>query len=194
MSTATVSLFAALLALLCLAGSIVVAVLALMRRSRPESAAAALFEDLGPLAVWFAWVVSLATTLGSLYFSDVAGFLPCKLCWYQRIAMYPLSVLLLIAAVRRDRSVWVYVVPQATIGALIAAYHTQLQAFPDQSSSFCTLAAPCTERYVWEFGFVSLPFMALVAFVFIIAMVLVARSSGALSPQPVHSGQQVGVS
>jgi len=194
MSTATVSLFAALLALLCLAGSVVVAVLALMHRSRPDSIAAGVFEDLRPLALWLAWVVAVATTLGSLYFSDVAGFIPCKLCWYQRIAMYPLSVVLLVAALRRDRSVWVYVTPLAGIGALIAAYHTQLQAFPDQSSSFCTTAAPCTERYVWEFGFVSLPFMALMAFVFIIAMVLVARVPAAVSSRSTDSDLQIGVS
>jgi len=194
MSTATVSLFAALLALLCLAGSVTVAVLALMHRSRPDSIAAGVFEDLRPLALWLAWVVAVATTLGSLYFSDVAGFIPCKLCWYQRIAMYPLSVVLLVAALRRDRSVWVYVTPLAGIGALIAAYHTQLQAFPDQSSSFCTTAAPCTERYVWEFGFVSLPFMALMAFVFIIAMVLVARVPAAVSSRSTDSDLQIGVS
>ena len=194
MSTATVSLFVALLALLCLSGTVAVVVLALVRRSRPDSAAAVLFDDLGPLALWFAWVVALVTTLGSLYFSEVADFIPCKLCWYQRIAMYPLAVLLLIAALRRDRSVWVYVVPQAAIGAAIAAYHTQLQAFPDQTSSFCTTAAPCTERYVWEFGFVSLPFMALVAFAFIISMVLVARVTATASPEPVDSDRQVGVS
>jgi len=194
MSTATVSLFAALLALLCLAGSVIVAVLALMYRSRPESVAAGVFADLRPLALWLAWVVAVVTTLGSLYFSDVAGFTPCKLCWYQRIAMYPLSVVLLVAAVRRDRSVWVYVTPVAGIGALIAAYHTQLQAFPDQSSSFCTTAVPCTERYVWEFGFVSLPFMALVAFVFIIAMVLVARAPVGASARSTDSDLQIGVS
>jgi disulfide bond formation protein DsbB len=182
MSTATVSRFVAILALVCLAATVVVAVLALLRWARPTSAAAETaggwLDDLAPVALWLAWLVALVTTLGSLYFSEVADFIPCKLCWYQRIAMYPLVVLLLVAALRRDRMVWVYVVPQAAIGALIATYHSQLQAFPDQSSSFCTLAAPCTERYVWEFGFVSLPLMALIAFAFITSMVLVARTQG----------------
>ena len=90
--------------------------------------------------------------------------------------MYPLSIVLLVAARRRDRGVAWYVVPVATIGALFAAYQTQLQAFPSQHSSFCTLTEPCTVRYVWEFGFVSLPFMALTAFAFIITMTLVARA------------------
>jgi disulfide bond formation protein DsbB len=184
MSTATASLFFALLAVLCLFGTVLVVVLALARRARPGSSAARWFADLGAVALWLAWLVALVTTLGSLYFSEVAGFTPCKLCWYQRIAMYPLAVLLFVAALRKDRQVWVYVVPQAAIGAAIAAYHTQLQAFPEQSSSFCTLTAPCTERDVWELGFVSLPFMALTAFSFVIAMVLVARATGEAPADP----------
>lgn len=206
MSTATVSLFVALLSLLCVAGVVVVGVLALVHRNRPASPVAQVYEDLPPVALWLAWVVALVTMLGSLYFSDVAGFVPCKLCWYQRIAMYPLAVVLLVAAVRRDRSVWVYVVPVAAIGAAISTYHTQLQAFPDQASGFCTLEAPCTERYVWEFGFVSLPFMALSAFAFIIVMVLVARvppgpgsspvdrPPSLKSPRVADAGRQIGVS
>jgi disulfide bond formation protein DsbB len=88
--------------------------------------------------------------------------------------MYPFAIVLLIAALRRDRKIAWYVVPVATIGALFAAYQTQLQAYPNQRSAFCTLTEPCSTRYVWEFGFVSLPFMALSAFVFIITMTLVA--------------------
>ncbi len=113
---------------------------------------------------------------GSLYYSEVAHFVPCKLCWYQRIAAYPLGVLLPVAAIRRDRDVWFYVVPLATVGAGFAIYHAQLQAFPAQGSSFCTVTEPCTTRYVWEWGFMSLPLMALSAFVVIITLVLIARS------------------
>ena len=78
-----------------------------------------------------------------------------------------------VGALRRDAKVWWYVIPVAVIGAGFALYHTQLQMFPAQHSSFCTTTEPCTTRYVWKFGFVSLPFMALTAFVFIIVMMLV---------------------
>jgi disulfide bond formation protein DsbB len=176
MSTATASVFFALLSLLCVTAVIVVSAAALVRRSRPDSPVGGLVDDLGPVALWLAWIVALVTTLGSLYYSEIADFVPCELCWFQRIAMYPLAVLLLIAAVRRDRGIWIYVVPQAAIGAAIAVYHTQLQAFPEQST-FCATTTPCTTRYVWEFGFVSLPFMALAAFAFVITMVLVARAT-----------------
>jgi disulfide bond formation protein DsbB len=85
-------------------------------------------------------------------------------------------ILLLVAAIRGDRRVWQYVVPLAVVGAGFSIYHSQLQAFPGQGSSFCTVTEPCTIRYVWEWKFISLPLMALSAFTIIITLVLVARS------------------
>ena len=172
-STPAFSHFFATLSLLVWVGTIVTVALAIARRVAPDSALAAFFDDLGSVALWLAWLVAAVTTAGSLYYSQVAGFLPCELCWLQRICMYPLSVILVIAAVRRDRRVWTYVAPLTVIGAGIAAYHTQLQAFPAQRS-FCATTVPCTTRYVWEFKFVSLPFMALSSFCFVLAMVVVA--------------------
>ena len=177
MTTADFSVFFALLSLACAAATIAVVGLAVATRSGRGGRAALLFDDVGRFGLWPAWIVALVTTLGSLYFSEIAHFTPCKLCWYQRIAMYPLAIVLLVAARRRDRGIAWYVVPVATIGAAFAAYQTQLQAFPQQHWSFCTLSEPCTVRYVWEFGFVSLPFMALTAFVFIVTMtIVVARA------------------
>jgi len=72
--------------------------------------------------------------------------------------------------------VWTYVIPPAVIGMGFAIYHTQLQAFPAQHGPFCKTNDPCTVRYVWEFGFVSIPFMALAAFALIITLMLVLRS------------------
>lgn len=174
MTTADFSVFFALLSLACWGATITVIGLALASRVSTGGRVAHLFDDLGEVGLWLAWLVALVTTLGSLYYSEVAHFTPCKLCWYQRIAVYPLSLTLLVAAVRRDRRVGWYVAPVAIVGAAFAVYHTQLQAFPNQHSTFCTTTEPCTVRYVWEFGFVSLPFMALSAFVFIITMTLVA--------------------
>ena len=174
MSTRTFSLFSAVLALACWAGTALLIALAATRRRHPG--AAGLYEDVSHAALWIAALVAIVTMTGSLYYSEVAHFVPCKLCWYQRIAAYPLTIVLLVAAIRRDRRVWRYVVPLAAVGAGFAAYHAQLQAFPEQTSSFCTVTEPCTTRYVWEWGFVSLPLMALSAFVFIITLVLIARS------------------
>lgn len=170
------SRFFATLALVTFAATAGVILLAVVRRFRPQAASGALLDDLAPWALWLGWVVALVTMLGSLYYSLVAGFEPCDLCWYQRICVYPFSVLLLVAALRRDRRFWLYGLPLAAIGTVIAVYHTQLQAFPKQAS-FCSTFNPCTSRYVWEFGFVSLPLMDLAALLFIITMMLLARSA-----------------
>jgi disulfide bond formation protein DsbB len=177
MDTPTFVRLFAILSLITWAATIIVIVLASIRRRTPESSAAYLFEDIRRNAVWFAFVVALVTTLGSLYLSEVAHYRPCPLCWYQRICMYPLFVTLLVGGLRRDREVYAYVLPPAFIGAGIAIYHTQLQAFPQQHGPFCKGFDPCTVRYVWEFGFVSIPFMSLAAFAFIITMMFAVRSS-----------------
>ena len=111
--------------------------------------------------------------------------MPCELCWYQRICIYPFAVILGIAAWRRDAAIRVYAIPIFVIGIVISTYHTWIQAYPpDSGTSFCTADAPCTTRYVWEFGFVSLPFMALSAFVVMTVLLLVAR------PAPRRSAPQ----
>jgi len=179
-STASFSTFFALLTVAAWIATAALWFVALVHRRAPDSALGVLFEDVGQVALWIAWLVAIVTTCGSLYFSEIAHFIPCKLCWYQRIAMYPLSITLVVAAVRRDARVWWYVVPQAAIGAAFAIYHTQLQAFPSQHSSFCTITEPCTVRYVWKFGFISLPLMALSAFTLIITLVLTARATAEL--------------
>ena len=97
--------------------------------------------------------------LGSLYYSEVAHFIPCEFCWYQRIAMYPLAVLLLVAAVTRQRLHPRYVVTLAAIGLMLSTYHYQLELFPEQATK-CTAGVPCSVRYVEEFGFISIAFMA----------------------------------
>lgn len=188
MSVETASLFFALLALACLLAVVVALVGWLVWRLADRAGALlALRADLGRAAVPVAWLVATVATLGSLYFSEIADFVPCQLCWYQRICMYPLVILLGVAALRRDRGIRFYAGPLAAIGALVAGYHSWIQAYPpDGGTSFCTLDAPCTERYVWEFGFVSLPLMALSGFLFVITMMFLARPTlePALTEEP----------
>lgn len=118
---------------------------------------------------WLAFAVAATATLGSLYYSEVAGLPPCEFCWFQRIFMYPLSVVLLVAAVTRDDRVWRYAVPLAAIGLLFSVYHYQLEMFPEQRT-FCTSDVPCSARLVEEFGFISLAFMAGCGFTSILAL------------------------
>jgi disulfide bond formation protein DsbB len=136
----------------------------------------AVLGEVAVLAPWLAAAVAATAMAGSLYYSESAGFVPCELCWYQRIAMYPLVPLLAIAAIRREL-LTIYVVVIAGIGALISIYHYQLQLFPDQAST-CSLDVPCTTQYVDVLGFVSIPFMAGCGFLAIIALALTAHSGG----------------
>ncbi len=178
MDTPGVSTFLAVLACACWASIAAIGIAVVWSRGAPRSRLGLLCADIRAAAPWLAWFVALGATVGSLYYSEVAHFIPCQLCWYQRIAMYPLAVTLLVGALRDDRKVWWYVGPQAIAGALVALYHVQLQAFPSQHSTFCTTTEPCTIRYVWKFGFVSIPFMAFTAFAFIMTMMVVALLDG----------------
>jgi disulfide bond formation protein DsbB len=174
-----VAFFYSLLALV--AGPFALVVGALAVASGPSPAArrwlSALREAVGPDAVSAAFVVALLATLGSLYFSEVAHFTPCTLCWYQRIAMYPLVVILGIAAWRRDATVSRYVIPVATIGALIAGYHYALEWLPWLDTGTCSASVPCTAVWFRELGFVTLPYLSLSAFLLIIALVWLARTA-----------------
>lgn len=124
-----------------------------------------------PLAAIVAWT----SMLGSLYYSEVAGFIPCELCWYQRIAMYPLAIVLSVAALAKDRGVRRYSLPLAAIGAVIAIYHYQLERFPEQTAlTSCAVEAPCTVVWVWEFSYISIPMMALSGFALVAALTWIA--------------------
>jgi disulfide bond formation protein DsbB len=135
---------------------------------------------LSPVALTAAWGVSLLATAGSLYYSEVANYLPCTLCWYQRIAMYPLVVVLGIAALRRDTAVRIYAIPVALIGAVISSYHYLLEWFPQIDTGACSAVIPCTQVWFREFGFVSLPLLALIAFGLIITFLLIPARGGSI--------------
>ncbi|KIL39954.1 disulfide oxidoreductase [Gordoniibacillus kamchatkensis] len=124
--------------------------------------------------LYFAWVVSVVAMLGSLYFSEIRGFEPCKLCWLQRICMYPLPLLLGIAAYRGERGIIPYTLPLAVIGGAIALYHTLEQKIPALARlAPCTVGVPCNRDYLD--GFVTIPMMALTAFALIIVFLAMAR-------------------
>ena len=163
MSESTVSPFLALVALLTAAGSVA---LAASVATPGAYNLRAFIEERGR---WLAFVVAAGAVASSLYYSESVGFIPCELCWYQRIAMYPLAVILLVAAATNDQRVMRYVAPIALIGVALSVYHYQLQLFPDQASS-CSSGVPCHSRYVEAFGFVSIPLMALCGFIAILAL------------------------
>jgi disulfide bond formation protein DsbB len=137
---------------------------------------------LSPLAITAAWGVATLAMAGSLYFSDIAHFTPCTLCWYQRIAMYPLVLILGIAAIRRDIAIRLYAIPLALVGAAISTYHYLLEWFPSIDAGACTVGIPCTQVWFREFGFVSLPLLALIAFLLVIVLLLIPERTPAAEP------------
>ena len=121
-----------------------------------------------------AWITSIIAMVGSLFFSERMGFIPCTLCWYQRILMYPLVVFLGIAFYRNDREIYKYILPISIIGILMSSYHYALQKIPSMHEfSSCTSGVPCTGQYINWFGFVTIPFLALIAFIFITIMMFI---------------------
>jgi disulfide bond formation protein DsbB len=171
MDVAAVETFTSILAIAAAALAVCVTAGALLR-SR-SSTIDGLMTAIDDAALWLAFLVATGAMLGSLYFSEVADYIPCKLCWYQRICMYPLSVILLVAAIRRDRAVRWYVVPLAAIGMAISTYHYAIEWRPSLEAGACGIGPEsCTTIWFREFGFVTLPFMALCGFVAILALML----------------------
>jgi disulfide bond formation protein DsbB len=132
-----------------------------------------------PQSVVFAWIVATVTTLGSLYYSEHAGFVPCELCWYQRIVMYPLVIVLGVAALRRDRAVWITTLVFVVIGAPLSLYHWLVERVPAfEESSSCSTTAPCSAPWFEKLGFVTLAWMAMSAFL-LIGVLMVCALVGA---------------
>jgi disulfide bond formation protein DsbB len=124
-----------------------------------------------------AWLTSIVATLGSLYFSEVRHFVPCTLCWYQRILMYPLVLLLGVATYRQDERSFAYTLPLSIAGIVVATYHVLDQNIPGFGGlGACSGPVPCNVKYINWLGFVSIPVLALTAFTVITALLLVSRA------------------
>ncbi len=165
------------LSLLAIVGMVATVVLLAMQVSAAGRARLSHLFPAGPLApLRQAGGVALVATVASLYLSNVVGFPPCVLCWYQRIAMYPLVVITAVAAFGRDPRGWRYGLPLALVGLAIALYHVALQYQPALDIVSCDAAAPCSGRHVLVFGFISIPVLSGAAFALITALLLTTRT------------------
>jgi disulfide bond formation protein DsbB len=127
------------------------------------------------IALLTAWVAML----GSLYFSEVNGYIPCELCWYQRILMYPLTLVIAVGLLTRDRQLPKYVLPLSSIGLTIALYHYLLEKTDIfDSVAVCSMGVSCTTMWINWFGFVTIPFLSLTAFTIITVMSVIALLAG----------------
>ena len=116
---------------------------------------------------YLALAPAIAALLGSLYYSEIAGFVPCTLCWYQRILMYPLTLIILVGIFKQDEYLPNYVLPFSIIGMGVSTYHYLIELGILPHPAACAVGIPCNVRWVNYFGFVTIPFMALTAFILI---------------------------
>lgn len=116
------------------------------------------------------WAAALIATLGSLYYSEIKGYIPCTLCWYQRIIMYPIVLIGLVALIQKNGKIAWTTASFAAIGSALSLYHYGIQKLPalQESAPVCG-GVSCTGQYVNYFGFVTIPFMAFTAFAIILA-------------------------
>lgn len=178
MSVDTVSLFLALLAVVAEVATATAVVLAVGGRFSPKLGALGrqALEAVGPSALSMAFVVATVCMLGSLYFSEVAHFPPCHLCWLQRFCMYPLVPILGFAAWRSEGRIRPFAAALAAIGAVIATYHVLLERNPQWESSVCDPKNPCTLIWVERLGYLTIPAMALSGFLLILTLLAVSRA------------------
>lgn len=123
--------------------------------------------------IYLAFLQAIAAMAGSLFFSEVLHYPPCVLCWYQRICMYPLVALLAVGIYFKDKYVYRYVLPLSIIGLLIGIYHNLLyyKILPEAAAP-CQLGVSCTTKFIEYFGFITIPFLSLVAFTIITAIMV----------------------
>jgi len=175
--TDVVTLFFAMLATLAQVIVVVAVLLWLGSKVSPalDRAKASVLAVVGPQALTLAAVVALVCTLGSLYLSEVAHFTPCRLCWFQRIAMYPLVVVLGVGAIRRDAGARITGAILAGLGACVSIWHLLVERYPTLESSSCDPLNPCSFKWVEEFGYLTIPGMALSGFALILVLLAAAR-------------------
>ena len=167
------------LAVLGVVGQVLVAILIVI-------GLAALFGARAPLTwlrhavwgyeLWIAFVIAALATGGSLFLSEVAGFVPCELCWYQRICMYPLSILTLFAAYHADYRLARYLLPFPVVGAGVSIFHLLVENHAIATPSGCQIGAGCTVKWINYFGYMTIPTLALTAFLLLIGFLALAAA------------------
>ena len=133
-------------------------------------------QDRGWLLVFIAWMVASVSTLGALFLGEVMGYTPCVLCWYQRIGMFPLVLILAAGLFPFDRKVVRYALPLALAGWLLAVFHWAVASgiVPERATP-CSQGVPCSVEQISWFGFLTLPLLSVLAFSTIIALLVLTH-------------------
>ena len=189
MTTETFTLFFALLAVVAEVATAVALVLAIGGRFSPalQRLRQQAVEAVGPSGLGLAAAVATVCTAGSLYFSEIANFMPCKLCWYQRYAMYPLVPILGLSAWKGFTRVRPYGMALAAIGSLISTYHVLVERGVVKESATCDPNNPCSLIWFERLGYLTLPAMALSGFLLILALLMASRAADRFDPSLLRS-------
>lgn len=134
-----------------------------------------MLKQMNSTIILLCFLLALSATLGSLFFSEVMHFVPCSMCWYQRIFMYPLVVIFMIALLYPDDKIFKYSMPIVSIGLFFAIYHNLLmfKIIPEKIVP-CVQGVPCSTRYL-DMGLITIPFLSLIAFSLIFILLLIGR-------------------
>lgn len=126
------------------------------------------------LVLYLAWTQALVAMLGSLFFSEILKYPPCVLCWYQRICIYPLVLIIPVGIVNKDKNLPLYVLPLSIVGLVISLFHNLLyyKWIPDALAP-CVSGVSCTTKFIEWFGFVTIPLLAFIAFLVITICMLI---------------------
>ncbi len=138
----------------------------------PRFRQSSLFVTVGSKAILLAFLVALGATLGSMFYSSIAGFPPCNFCWYQRMFLFPQVLLLTIGLYKKDEHIVDYSLGFSILGALIAAYHYYGQMFNGSALPCPAGAVSCTKREFLEFGYITIPMMSLTVFALLILIMV----------------------
>lgn len=127
-------------------------------------------------AIYLILIQLFFALFGSLYFSDIAGFEPCVLCWWQRIFMYSQIPVILVALFKKEIDIYKYTLTLSILGIIVSIYHNLLYVGIIKNEDFCTGGISCTSKYVEYLGFITIPFLALMSFVIIITLSIISRN------------------
>jgi disulfide bond formation protein DsbB len=144
--------------------------------------------------LWSAFLVTAIATGGSLFYSQIAGFIPCELCWFQRICMYPLSILTLLMAIAGDHRAARYLLPLPVVGAGVSVYHLLVEngVVPQTQACFASAPGGCATKWTNEFGYMTIPTLALTGFLLALAFLLLAATEPAPFDAPASVGARSG--
>ncbi len=131
---------------------------------------------IGTNIVFLCFMIASIATLGSLFFSEVMGFVPCSMCWYQRIFMYPLVLIFLVNLLYPDEKLFKYSIPVVITGLVLSIYHNLLMfGIIPESAVPCASGIPCSTEYISWFGFITIPFLSLVAYLMLFILLFLGK-------------------